>query len=68
MSSIYRSMRNTTTCAAQSGASCVAMDMGLLEGRTLVVRLFVLTALEALLGLLGLLISLLLTRFKPCHC
>lgn len=65
MSGINRTMSNTSTRAAQSGASCAAMDMVLLEGRALSVRLFVLA--EALLGLLlGLLRSLPICRLKPC--
>ena len=58
-----RSMRNSNDRASRSGASCDAMDHGLLGWRALCVRLFVLS--EAVLGLLlSLLISLLISRSK----
>ncbi len=56
-----RSMRNSDRRAAQTGAACSAMDTGLLGGRALGVRLFVLYAADVIPGLL---LSLLIIRSK----
>ena len=65
MISSSRSMRNNTCRAAQTGASCVATNMDLRGGRALCVRLFILSVLAVIRGLLLILLSsLLITRFK----
>ena len=60
MISFTRSMRNNSFRAARTGASCVAMNKGLLAG-ALCVRLFVLFLVDAVLSLW---LSLLISRSK----
>lgn len=61
MISFTRSMCNNSFRAARTGASCVAMNKGLLAGRALCVRLFVLFLVDAVLSLW---LSLLISRSK----
>ena len=56
-----RSMRNNNSRAARTGASCDAMNKGLLAGRALSVRLFVLFLADIVLSLW---LSLLISRSK----
>lgn len=61
MFSFTRSMRNNNNRAARTGAYCDAMEKGLLDGRALSVRLFVLYVADIILALL---LSLLISRSK----
>ncbi|MBO7668118.1 MAG: hypothetical protein J6T26_06605 [Firmicutes bacterium] len=61
MISFTRSMRNNSFRAARTGASCDTMNKGLLDGRALSVRLFVLFLADIVLSLW---LSLLISRSK----
>ena len=61
MISFTRSMRNNSFRAARTGVSCDAMNKGLLDGRALSVRLFVLFLADIVLSLW---LSLLISRSK----
>ena len=61
MAGFTRSMRNNNNRAARTGASCDAMVKGLLDGRALSVRRFVLYVADIILSLW---LSLLISRSK----
>ncbi len=61
MTGSTNSKRYSSSRAARTGASCDAMEKGLLDGRALSVRLFVLYVADVILSLW---LSLLISRSK----
>ena len=61
MTGSTNSKRHSSSRAARTGASCDAMEKGLLDGRALSVRLFVLYVADVILSLW---FSLLISRSK----
>ena len=61
MTGSTNSKRHSSSRAARTGASCDAMEKGLLDGRALSVRLFVLHVADVILSLW---LSLLISRSK----